>query len=157
MRWARQSTTLRGTAADGALILSDKELWLENASTPVANTLLKSADYDCFIAVRLANGKHHAMTGLTVHDRGGSATVQTPEEPSRQLTIILRHGLWPSNSGNNFMRVLNLYLLEAGKEYSLGNGWGTPQSGHVGFGIGDQLPGGQQASARCEKIQPPVG
>ncbi len=145
-----------GIAARGDLLLGAEELWVDDPSAPVANTLLKSASFDCFVAVRLANGKPHAMTGLTLHDRGGSITLATPEEPARQLSLILRRGLWPSNSGNNFTQLLSLYLYEAGKENTLGNGWAAGHSDRVGFGVGDELPGGQNASARCKKASLPA-
>ncbi|MEZ5514695.1 MAG: hypothetical protein R3F58_12570 [Steroidobacteraceae bacterium] len=165
IHWTREAAIFRGTraagcarsagtglASRGKLLLSADELWVDDSAAPVASTLLKAASYDCFVAVRLANGKPHAMTGLTLHDRGGSIALVTPEEPARQLTLILRRGLWPSNSGNNFTQLLSVYLYEAGKANTLANGWTAGHADRVGFGVGDELPGGQQASARCKKI-----
>jgi hypothetical protein len=55
-------------------------------------------------------------------------------------------------SGNNFVPLMNLYLYEGAERRMIGNGWATPESGRVGFGIGDELAGGQSASARCTRV-----
>jgi hypothetical protein len=134
------------------LWLSADELWRELPGDARPLQLLRATEFDCFVAIRRRDGKPQAMTRLTLHDRGGTVALRTDEQPPRQLTLLLRHGLWPSVSGNNFVPLMNLYLYEGAERRMLGNGWATPESGRVGFGIGDELAGGQSASARCTRI-----
>jgi PAS domain-containing protein len=141
--------------APGArLWLSRDELWRELPGQSRPLQLLRATEFDCFVAIRRRNGEPQAMAQLRLHDRGGTVTLRTDEEPARQLTLLLRHGLWPSVSGNNFVPLMNLYLYEGAERRMIGNGWATPESGRVGFGIGDELAGGQSASARCTRINP---
>lgn len=146
---AGASTLLRPGAR---LWLSADELWRELPGDARPLQLLRATEFDCFVAIRRRGGQPQAMTRLKLHDRGGTVSMRTDEQPARQLTLLLRHGLWPSVSGNNFVPLMNLYLLEGAERRMLGNGWATPESGRVGFGIGDELAGGQSASARCTRI-----
>lgn len=141
-------------AAGARLWLSRDEIWRERAGAARPLQLLRATEFDCFVAVRRRDGQPQAMTRLRLHDRGGTLTLRTDEQPARELTLLLRHGLWPSVSGNNFVPLMNLYLLEGAERRMIGNGWATPESGRVGFGIGDELAGGQSASARCTRINP---
>lgn len=141
-------------AAGARLWVSRDELWRELPGQPRPLQLLRATEFDCFVAIRRRSGEPQAMTRLRLHDRGGTLALRTDEEPARELTLLLRHGLWPSVSGNNFVPLMNLYLYEGAERRMLGNGWATPESGRVGFGIGDELAGGQSASARCTRINP---
>ncbi len=141
-------------APGGRLWLSRDELWRELPGQPRPLQLLRATEFDCFVAIRRRSGEPQAMTRLKLHDRGGTLALRTDEQPARELTLLLRHGLWPSVSGNNFVPLMNLYLYEGAERRMLGNGWATPESGRVGFGIGDELAGGQSASARCTRINP---
>lgn len=161
LRWTRHLDSFVGVPEAGCesaalglagdLRLGRDELWIDQPSAPVANKLYRAANFNCFIALRLRNGEPQAITGLATHDRGGTILIATRDEPARKLTLLLRRGLWPSNSGNNFVQLLSVYLYENGKRNALGNGWATPESGRVGFGVGDELPGGQNYSARCTR------
>lgn len=132
--------------------LAAEELWRADADAAVPNQFFKSQQFECFLALRLRNGEPQAFNGLALHDRGGTVEVTTSDTPARKLTLLLRRGLWPSNSGSNFVQLMNLYLSEEGRRNFVGNGWATPESGRVGFGVGDELPGGQAASARCKRV-----
>lgn len=150
--WRRAATVFRAEPLEGGcptLTLSDEELWIDDPAARVAETLLRAQRHTCFVAVRLSDGRPHAVNGLATHDRGGSIDLVTPEATPRTLTLVLRRGLWPSNSGNNFVQLLNVYLYENGRSTLLGNGWATPESGRVGFASADAQ--GQRASARCKR------
>lgn len=161
VRWARQVDSFVGVAAPGCeraafgvpgtLRLGSDELWIDDAAAVVPNKLYRAARFDCFVALRLRNGKAQAITGLSTHDRGGTIDIQSEDTPPRKLRLLLRRGLWPSNSGNNFVQLMSLYVYEDDPENPLANGWATPESGRVGFGVGDELPGGQSLSARCTR------
>lgn len=164
--WRRRAGVFVGTPdascsgtmiAPGTLWLADGELWDERLGAAEPTKLLKSQPYECFVAVRLTDGQSQAFTKLQTHDRGGTIEVATKDSPARKFTLLLRRGLWPSVSGNNFVELLTIYLYEEGHKNVVGSGWATPDSGRVGFGIGDELPGGQQASARCKRASLPGG
>jgi hypothetical protein len=139
--------------AGGRLWVSAEEIWRDLPGNPRPLQLLRATEFDCFVAIRRRNGEPQALTRLRLHDRGGTVTVRTDEQPARELTLLLRHGLWPSVSGNNFVQLMNLYLFEEPGRRMLGNGWATPDSGRVGFGVGDEDSGGQSASARCTRVR----
>ncbi len=145
-----------GTAAllrSGArLWVSSEEIWRELPGAARPLQLLRATEFDCFVAIQRRNGEPQALTQLRLHDRGGTLAVRTDEQPAREFTLLLRHGPWPSVSGNNLVPLMNLYLYEGPGQRLVGNGWATPESGRVGFGVGDQDSGGQSASARCTRI-----
>ncbi len=134
------------------LWVATDELWREAPGAPRPLQLLRATEFDCFVAIRRRDGVPQALTGLRLHDRGGTLTLRTDEQPTRALTLLLRHGLWPSVSGKNFVPLMNLYLYEEPGRRMLGNGWATPESGRVGFGVGDGQSEGQSASARCTRV-----
>lgn len=153
-----------GTCASGAppgallqsgagLWVSAEEIWREIPGSDKPLQLLRATEFGCFVAIQRRNGEPQALTKLRLHDRGGTVSIRTDEPSPRQLTLLLRHGLWPSVSGNNFVPLMNLYLYEEPGRRMLGNGWATPESGRVGFGVGDEDSGGQSASARCTRIR----
>jgi hypothetical protein len=135
------------------LWVSSEEIWRELPGAARPLQLLRATEFDCFVAIQRRNGEPQALTKLRLHDRGGTLTLRTDEQPARELTLLLRHGLWPSVSGNNFVPLMNLYLYEEPGRRMLGNGWATPESGRVGFGVGDEDSGGQSASARCTRLR----
>ncbi len=138
--------------AGARLWVSSDEIWREVPGSARPLQLLRATEFDCFVAIRRRNGEPQALTSLRLHDRGGTLTVRTDEQPERELRLLLRHGLWPSVSGNNFVPLMNLYLYEEPGQRLLGNGWATPESGRVGFAVGEEDAGGQAASARCTRI-----
>lgn len=134
--------------------LGTEELWIERSGESVMIELGRAHDYDCFVAVDVPNGKSFARTGLKVHDRGGTVRLTTEETPPRTLELMLRRGMWPSNSGNNLVELLTLYLQEVGAPEVIGTGWATPDSPRVGFGAGGQSSGGDRAvNARCKRLE----
>lgn len=150
------------TAATGALPsvagktwwLGKDELWVERPGEQVMIELGRAQDFDCFVAVETPDGKGFARTGLKLHDRGGTVQLQTDEPQRRTLELTLRRGMWPSNSGNNLVELLTLYLQEVGAAEVIGTGWATPDSPRIGFGTGGQKTAGDRAvNARCKKIE----
>lgn len=133
--------------------LAADELWLERRGEPVMIELGRARDYDCFVAVDVPGGKSFARTGLKLHDRGGTVRLDTEETKPRTLELMLRRGMWPSNSGNNLVELLTLNLQEVGASEVIGTGWATPDSPRVGFGTGGKAMGGDRAvNARCKRI-----
>ena len=134
--------------------LGKDELWLERPGETVMIELGRASDFDCFVAVEEAGGRAFARTGLKVHDRGGTVRLTTEGVTPRTLELTLRRGMWPSNSGNNLVELLTLYLQEVGAAEVIGTGWATPDSPRVGFGAGGQkTPGDRAVNARCKKIE----
>jgi len=134
--------------------LGRDELWVERPGEAVMIELGRASDFDCFVAVEEADGRAFARTGLKVHDRGGTVRLTTEGVTPRTLELTLRRGMWPSNSGNNLVELLTLYLQEVGAADVIGTGWATPDSPRVGFGTGGQKAAGDRAvNARCKKIE----
>jgi hypothetical protein len=145
--------TSRGVGGK-TLWLGPDELWLEAAGEPVISELGRARTFDCYIAFRQRDSKPQVFTGLRVHDRGGTIDVLTDEQPARKLTLTLRRGMWPSNSGNNLVELLSLYLREEAQPAILGSGWATPDSTRVGFGTEEEgLKGGKSWNSRCKRIE----
>lgn len=135
------------------LWLGKDELWLEAPGQPVIVELGRAHQYECYIALRPRGGKPNIFTGLRIHDRGGTLDVMTNESPARKLTLSLRRGMWPSNSGNNLVELLSLYLREEGQPTLLGSGWATPDSPRVGFGTEEEeVAEPKTINSRCKRI-----
>lgn len=133
--------------------LGDQELWLETPDQPVMVELGRAHQHECYIALQLRAGKPQIFTGLRIHDRGGTLDVMTDEVPARKLTLILRRGMWPSNSGNNLIELLSLYVREEGNPTVLGSGWATPDSPRVGFGTEEEgIPERKTINSRCKRM-----
>lgn len=164
-RWSRLNGLWRanpeGACNSAAARITDKtwwlgtdELWLERRDAPVMIELGRARDYDCFLAIEAPGSKPFARTGLKLHDRGGTIRLRTDESTPRMLELTLRRGMWPSNSGNNLVELLTVYLQEVGAATVIGTGWATPDSHRVGFGTGGQATGGDRAvNARCKRIE----
>lgn len=142
----------RGLAGK-TLWLGADEFWVESTGNPVLLELGRAREYECFIALRPRDAKPQIFTGLRLHDRGGTVDATTDESPTRKLTLTLRRGMWPSNSGNNLVELLSLYLHEPGAPAILGSGWATPEASRVGFGTEEEgLPEGKTVNSRCKRI-----
>lgn len=163
--WSRRNTVWMATPqgacaakpgngiAGKTLWLGPDEFWLESAQSPVATELGRAHEYECYIALKPRDGKPNIFTGLRLHDRGGTLEVKTNETPSRALTLSLRRGMWPSNSGNNLTELLSIYLHEPGSPAILGSGWATPEASRVGFGTEEEgLTDGKTINSRCKRI-----
>lgn len=136
------------------LWLGKNELWLETKDSPVMTELGRASMHECFVAARLRDGEPQIFTGLRVHDRGGTLDVTTSDKPARKLTLTLRRGMWPSNSGNNLLELLTLTVREDGQPAVVGSGWATPESPRVGFGNEEEaVPMGRSINSRCKRIE----
>ena len=133
--------------------LGPEELWLERRAAAPMIELGRARDFDCFVAIEAPGIKPFARTGLKVHDRGGTVRLRTDEPQPRTLELMLRRGMWPSNSGNNLVELLAVYLQEVDAANVIGTGWATPESERVGFGTDGRPTGGDRAvNARCKRI-----
>jgi len=163
--WSRRNTVWMATPvgacrgftdrgiAGKTLWLGADEFWLESPKESVLTELGRAHNYECYIALQPHDAKPQIFTGLHLHDRGGTLEVKTDETPARTLTLSLRRGMWPSNSGNNLVELLSLYLHEPGNPAILGSGWATPEATRVGFGTEEEgVANGKTANARCKRI-----
>lgn len=136
------------------LWLGSDELWLESSPGEVMTELGRARHFECFIAARLRNGQPQIFNGLRVHDRGGTVEVTTKDDPVRKLTLTLRRGMWPSNSGNNLLELLTITVREEGEPSVVGSGWATPDSPRVGFGNEEVgIESGRSINARCKRVE----
>lgn len=167
-RWSRHNgawlaEAVDGACADGAsepglagktLWLDDDELWLEGHGAAVPTELGRAHSHECFVATQLRGGKPEVFMGIRTHDRGGTVDLVTKEIPARQLTLTLRRGMWPSNSGNNLLELLALTVREEGKPTKVWSGWATPDSPRVGFGNDEEgAEAGTSINARCKRVE----
>lgn len=154
MAECKASTGIWPVIAGKTWWLGKEELWLEQPGETVMIELGRARDFDCFVAVEDSGGRAFARTGLKLHDRGGTVRLTTEGVTPQTLQLTLRRGMWPSNSGNNLVELLTLYLQEVGAAEVIGTGWATPDSPRVGFGTGGQKTAGDRAvNARCKKIE----
>lgn len=163
-RWSRRNTVWMASPLGACRVgehgllgktlwLGVDEFWLESSPDSVATELGRAHDYECYIALKPQGVKPQIFTGLRLHDRGGTLQVTTDEQPARKLTLSLRRGMWPSNSGNNLVELLSLYLHEPGNPSILGSGWATPEASRVGFGTEEEGPTDPKTvNSRCKRI-----
>lgn len=169
-QWNRRQTLWlaqpRGECASAApaagvigktLWLGADELWLETPGAVVMTELGRAHLHECFIATQTRGGKPQVFNGLRLHDRGGTLEISTDETPARKLTLTLRRGMWPSNSGNNLLELLTVSVKEDGQPNAVGSGWATPDSPRVGFGHDEEATTGASINARCKRIDAPQG
>lgn len=161
MLWVAQprgecaSTTPTAGISGKTLWLGADEFGLESAGNVVISELGRAHLHECFIATQTRGGKPQVFNGLRLHDRGGTLEVTTDETPARKLTLTLRRGMWPSNSGNNLLELLTVSVREDGEPTVVGSGWATPDSPRVGFGSDEDGTAGRSINARCKRVDVP--
>lgn len=166
-RWSRHNGAWLAEAVEGAcqdgssasgfagktLWLDDDELWLEGRGAAVPTELGRAHSHECFVAAQVRGGKPQVFMGLKTHDRGGTVDIVTKETPARKLTLTLRRGMWPSNSGNNLLELITLTVREEGQPTTAWSGWATPDSPRVGFGNDEEgIEAGASINARCKRV-----
>ncbi len=94
----------------------------------------KVTEYECYVVVM-----HESDDGMTiinpffVDDGGGQYFFETKESPPRQMEIFLRKSLHASNSGENFLPMVHMFLYPDGTKDRLASSWAHEDSGIVGF------------------------
>ena len=149
---------------DAEWILNPDELWIYDNGYLEDGSLIsgrpdrthlrmyKAKRYECFAALRFADGSNQVINPFFMHDRGDIFTITTAEPEPREVHLEFLTSLWPSSSGRNFVDLMRLTLHdglpgEGSEEDVIGNAWATPESGRIGFGAG-------WASARCKLADP---
>ncbi|MCY3604627.1 MAG: CpcT/CpeT family chromophore lyase [Gammaproteobacteria bacterium] len=149
---------------DAEWILNPDELWIYDNGYLEDGSLIsgrldrthlrmyKARRYECFAALRHADGNNQVINPFFMHDRGDVYTITTEEPEPRDIHLEFLTSLWPSSSGRNFVDLARLTLHDGepgayGQENVIGNAWATPESGRVGFST-------EWASARCKLADP---
>jgi hypothetical protein len=143
-------------------LLNDQELWLNFAGRDASGRIVsgradqvpwrlgKARDFECFLSYRPAKGEPQVNNGFTMHDRGDIYRWQIKE--GRKTTPIfaeLIRGMWPSNSGRNYVDLLRFTVYQGKPEdppetwVALGNAHTSSGSDRAGFQ-------GENLSGRCK-------
>ena len=146
-------------------LLNEDELWINVAGRDAKGKILtgrqdqthwrlgKARSFECFFSYRPAGGAAvQSKNGFRMHDRGDVFRFELGEGAAAQPAFIeLIRGVWPSNSGRNYMDLLRMRVY-AGRpedpEVSLrliGNSIGSAATDRVGFAS-------ETLSARCKLI-----
>ena len=159
-------TTLQRLKVDAVFdwewLFNDEELWITFAGRDAAGKLLmgrtdqthwrlmKARTFECFVAYRPEGGPDQVLNGLSMHDRGDVLRVELKDGAVTRLAFLeLIRGVWPSNSGRNYLDLLRFTFYEGRPEDPpesrklLGNATGSAATDRAGFTIGN-------LSARCK-------
>lgn len=147
---------------DWEWLLNDEELWITFAGRDAGGglvmgradqthwRLMKARTFECFVAYRSEGGPPQVLNGLAMHDRGDVLRVELKDgNVARPAFLELIRGVWPSNSGRNYLDLLRFSMYEGrpedppGKRKLLGNATGSAASDRAGFTIGN-------LSSRCK-------
>ena len=150
-RWCQGAGTDSGVLKRANITLRPNEVWVDRASKSADTGELQSGrmdevplsfnkviDYECFIIVRHRDGSGSTNINPFFIDDGGDQFFFKTEEPSpRNMEVLLRRSLWPSRSGENFLPMLLVYLIEDGNhERPVASAWGPADGGLVGWSTG---------------------
>jgi hypothetical protein len=142
-------------------LLNDEELWITfDGRDPTGKLVMGRADqthwrlgkarnYECFLSYRPAKGEPQVHNGFIMHDRGDIHRIELKDgKKARPVFIELIRGMWPSNSGRNYLELVRMQVYdgtpEAFSEDSLiGNATGSGETDRVGFTA-------QDLSGRCK-------
>jgi hypothetical protein len=147
---------------DWEWLLNDEELWITFAGRDANGRLvmgradqthwrlMKARTFECFVAYRPEAGPEQVLNGLSMHDRGDVLRLELKDGAvSRPAFLELIRGVWPSNSGRNYLDLLRFSLYEGRPEDPpearklLGNSTGSAATDRAGFTIGN-------LSSRCK-------
>ncbi|MDX2144283.1 MAG: CpcT/CpeT family chromophore lyase [Rhodospirillaceae bacterium] len=160
---ASMSTVLKTTLNwEWEYILNHEELWLTFAGRDASGKIVsgrpdqvpwrlgKARDFECFLSYRPAKGEAQVNNGFIMHDRGDITRVTFKDgRKARPMFMELIRGMWPSNSGRNYVDLLRLQVYEgkpedpAEKHVLVGNSIGSAETDRVGFQ-------GPELSGRCK-------
>jgi len=142
-------------------LLNDDELWITFDGRDLSGKLVmgradqthwrlgKAKHYECFLTYRPAIGEPQVNNGFMMHDRGDIHRLELKDgKKTRPIFIELIRGMWPSNSGRNYLELLRMQVYdgtpEAVSDDSLiGNATGSAATDRVGFTS-------QNLSGRCK-------
>jgi len=143
-------------------LLNDEELWITFAGREAGGRLvmgradqthwrlMKARTFECFVAYRPQDGSEQVLNGLSMHDRGDVLRLELKDGAvTRPVYLELIRGVWPSNSGRNYLDLLRFSLYEGRPEDPpetrklLGNATGSAATDRAGFTIGN-------LSSRCK-------
>lgn len=148
-------------------LLNQDELWINVAARSASGKLVegradqthwrlgKARSFECFYAYRPGGGAApNVQNGIRMHDRGDVYQFKLGDgEGSRDAFIMLIRGMWPSNSGRNYLDLLRLQVFEGRPKDEpdalklIGTSIGSVATDRVGFAS-------QSLSARCKLAQP---
>jgi hypothetical protein len=158
--------TLQRQAAEASFdwewLFNDEELWITFAGRDPGGRLvmgradqthwrlMKARTFECFLAYRPESGPEQLLNGLSMHDRGDVLRLELQDGAVRRPVFLeLIRGVWPSNSGRNYLDLLRFSLYEGRPEDPpesrklLGNATGSAATDRAGFTIGN-------LSSRCK-------
>lgn len=168
----RCTSTLRranGEATfDWEWLLNDEELWITFAGKDGAGNLvmgradqthwrlMKARTFECFLAYRPDGGPEQVHNGFAMHDRGDVHRLDLKDaRGTTPVFLELIRGVWPSNSGRNYLDLLRFTVYEGDPAKPreelkiIGNSLGSAGTDRAGFAAGP-------LSARCKLPKPPT-
>jgi len=153
---------------DWEWLFNEEEIWISFAGRDAGGRLvmgradqthwrlMKARSFECFVAYRPVGGPDQVLNGLAMHDRGDVLRLELKDGAvTRPAFLELIRGVWPSNSGRNYLDLLRFSMYEGRPEDPpesrrlLGNSTGSAATDRAGFTIGN-------LSARC-KLPKPAG
>ncbi len=94
----------------------------------------KATEYECYVVVmHESDDEMTIINPFFIDDGGGQYFFETKESPLRQMEIFLRKSLHASNSGENFLPMVHMFLYPDGTKDRLASSWAHEDSGIVGF------------------------
>ena len=136
--------------------LNAEELWISfagrDANGKIASgrpdqtpwRLGKARDMECFISYRPdPKGPAQGQNGFTMHDRGDVTLFDFKDEHGapKPMMMTLTRGMWPSNSGRNYVDLLRLEVYEgtpatpvAGRQF-VASSHGSATTDRVAFAL----------------------
>lgn len=167
--WRLNVHQLRGTTVPGACsgavaagrpslqweweyLLDAEELWINFAGRDSTGRIAfgradqthwrlgKARDFECFLVYRPGQGEEQGDKRFHLNDRGEVRRFELKDgRGSRPVFMTLIRGMWPSNSGRNYLDLLRLQVYEGRPEEapgtwkSIGNSIGSAATDRVGF------------------------
>ena len=152
---------------DWEYVLNDEELWINFAGRDTAGKVVagradqthwrlgKARDFECFLTYRPSGQTEpQVFNGFTMHDRGDVYRLTLKDSRGAVPVFIeLIRGMWPSNSGRNYVDLLRMQVREGKTEDTpgswklIGNSIGSADTDRVGFSS-------TTLSSRCKLRQP---
>jgi hypothetical protein len=129
------STTMKRVLRwEWEFLLNDEELWIVFAGRDETGKIVNGredqthwrlsrvTDYECFVSFREDGGGEASPSaqlnnGFRMHDRGDTYRWQYKEAGvTKDMFLTLNRGMWPSNSGRNYLEILRLEAYEGKPE-----------------------------------------
>lgn len=116
----------RAVDEDGAYVFGNK------AGIPHKNR--KAREFSCWVSVKKKRGDNDWSfdSGLTVHDQGGWAWVETDERRPQRVGIKIRNVVWPEGRNRNS---LVLYAYRDGEPRAASYAWTSPDGDRLAVNL----------------------